>query len=330
MATIKDVAEMAGCSIATVSRAFSAPEKLRPETLVKIEHAAKCCNYAPNAIARAMVLQRNKTIAFVIHEKHYPIMQNPFYAAISEAVQQEAEKNGYTVYIVSSKTFANSAMSMFANRSVDGVILAGQCEQMLLDVLQRQSAPVVLVNSQSVHDDIPSVTADDYDGSLQAVEHLIHRGHTRIGLLGGNLYPYVASARQNAFIDTMAKYDLPILPRYVRSCDANISSALSMATEMFSMENRPTALFCMNDVLAVGAIKAALRLQLHIPEDLAIVGYDDSNICQVIEPELTSVSVDTHRMGRESVNALIAKINGEQPGHIHLCLKTELIERQSS
>lgn len=328
--TIKAVAEMAGCSITTVSRAFSTPNRVKPETLEKIQNAAKYYKYSPNAIARAMVMQRNHSIAFVIHEKHYPILLNPFYAAISQAAQEQAETLGYTVYIVSSKTFSQNASTLFIKKRVDGAILAGQYEPSLLDQLSDQGAPIVLVNSPSDRENIVSITVDDYNGTVQAIEHLIEKGHTKIGLVSGMLYPYIQNMRQNAFIDTMAKHELPIYPHYIKSTEPNIEHALAAVNELLELREPPTALFCMNDSIAIGAIKAALRKGLRVPEDLAVVGFDNSSLCTVIEPELTSVSIDTKKMGCDSANALIAMINGEDISEKHIRLDTKLITRQST
>ena len=328
--TIKDVAKMAGCSITTVSRYFTAPELVKEKTRQSIEQAASFYKYSPNAIARAMVKQRNHTIAFVVHETHYPISTSPFYTAISEAVQETAGKLGYTVYVVSAGAFSKDAGTLFSNKRIDGAILAGRCEKELLDQLTDRGAPVVVVNSSTERPDIVAITADDYNGTVMAVEHLIERGHRRIGLLSGTLYSYISTIRQNAFIDTMARHELPILPHYIQVAEPEIPSAVGAARAMLTLAQRPTALFCMNDVIAVGAIKAALRMGLRVPQDLAVVGYDDSSICSVIEPELTSVSIDTHKMGELSMLALDAVINGRPVDNTRICLQTRLVQRHSS
>ena len=328
--TIKDVAKMAGCSITTVSRCFSSPQLVKSETRKKIEYAAKYCKYSPNAIARAMVKQRSHTVAFVVHETHFPLSSSPFYTAISEAVQETAEKLGYTVYVASCAAFSKDAGTLFSNKRIDGAILAGRCEKELVEQLSEQGAPVVVVNSAAERPDIVSITADDYNGTVLAVEHLIGKGHRRIGLLSGTLYSYISTIRQNAFIDTMAKHELPILPHYIQVTEPEIPSAAKCAQEMLSLPERPTALFCMNDAIAVGAVKAALRMGLRVPQDVAVAGYDDSSICRVIEPELTSISIDTQKMGALSMRALDAVISGQEVENKRICLETRLVERQST
>jgi DNA-binding LacI/PurR family transcriptional regulator len=329
-ATIKEVARMAGCSITTVSRAFNDPKAVHPDTLKRIHAAAEHFKYSPNTIARAMVKQRNHTIAFVVDEKHFPVHLNPFYAAISEAVREQAEKLGYNVYVVSSKAFSGDASQLIKNKSVDGAILAGKCEPLLLEKLYVQNAPLVLVNSISEKYDLASVTADDYNGTVMAVEHLIGKGHTRIGLMAGNLYSYISGIRQKAFMDTMESHGYTVSPEMVMNTEADIASAMEKVKGVLQKENPPTAFFCMNDVIAVGVIKAAIRLGLTVPEDVAVIGFDNSNICTVIEPELTSISIDTQKMGSISVIALDKLITGKKLDPNKFCLDTSLIERQST
>lgn len=327
--TIQDVARLAGCSITTVSRVYSAPEKVRDETREKVYAAAKALQYSPNAIARAMVLQQNHSIAFVIDQKQYPVSHNPFYLAISEAVQQEAEKWGYQVYITSNSAAAQSS-DLFMHKRVDGVIFAGQTDPQFLMRVHAQGMPIVLVNNDTDLDGVASIVSDDYHGTVQAIEHLIARGHRRIGLISGNLFPYISATRYRAFLDTMAAHQLTVEPAYSRTVEPTREDALRCVQALLQTETPPTALFCMNDQIAIGAIKAALRLGLRVPESLAVVGFDGSAVCTVIEPELTSVSVDTAAMGRLGAQTLIGMIGGKPPKVWHTELGTTLKIRQST
>lgn len=328
-ATIVDVARMAGCSISTVSRVYSAPEKVRTQTRERILQSAKALHYSPNAIARAMVSQQNHTLAFVIGQQHYPIMLNPFYAAIAEAAQMLAEQSGYSMSILSANSVQQSP-ELFHNKRVDGAIFAGQSEGELLYDLRRQGVPIVLVNNGMEIDGIPSIVSEDYAGTVQALEHFISRGHRQIGLIAGNLYPYISSIRYRAYFDTMAKHGLTVNPAFCRTVDANQQAALKCVQELLRMQQPPGALFCMNDSIAVGAIKAALRMGCRVPEDLAVIGFDNSSVCTVIEPELTSVSVDKQQMGELAVSLLIQQITGQLSEIECHRLPTKLVVRHSS
>lgn len=326
-ATIQDVAELVGCSITTVSRAYSTPEKVRACTLQKIHEVAHNLHYSPNAIARAMVLQQNHSLAFIIGEKHYPVLLNPFYAEIAQAVQLEAEANGYTVCITSDHD-TTQASSLFINKRVDGAIFAGEANAWLVEHLREQNVPMVFVNNESARD--VSIISDDYNGTVQALTHLMERGHTKIGLLAGKLFHYVSDTRYQAYIDTMTQHGLPIYAGHICAAEPTQADALRVVDALLHSENPPTALFCMNDALAIGAIKAALRMGVRIPQELALVGFDDSTLCSVIEPELTSVNVDTGAMGRLCTHALLGMVNGDMPKEMKIVLQTKLTVRQTT
>lgn len=328
--TIEDVARLAGCSKTTVSRAFVLPDKVKEETRTRILRAAEQLHYSPNAIARAMVTQRNHNIAFIFYEKHNPNTLNPFYAAVSEAVHTEAERNGYGVFLISSHAVANNESDLLMRKRVDGVIFAGQTDSATLYSLQAQNIPVVLVNNRIEGNDSVSIISDEYGGTQQAVRHLIARGHKKIGMIAGQLFPYISAIRYQAFLETMMYEGLPVNARHVRSVEATQAGAIEGVTALLSEEDRPTALFCNNDTVAIGAIKAAIRLGLRVPEDVAVVGYDGSSVCTVIEPELTSVAVNMAEMGRLASSLLIRMINGETIAQRVVQLDAKLIVRGSS
>lgn len=328
--TIKRVAELSGCSMTTVSRCFCSPGKVKEQTRLRILQSARQCGYAPNVSAQALVCRRNHTLAFVVHEDNYPLLKNPFYGDIYQAVQQESQKLGYTVFLTSSALFHHDAQTMLSSRRVDGTIFAGKYESVLLDFLYRQKLPVALINAPSPYPDVLCVTADDYRGTVTAVEHLISQGHYKIGLVAGDLFSYISGIRQRAFLDTMGAHSLAIYPNYIKHTKPDIPCALEAVDKMLSVKDPPSALFCMNDAIAVGAIKAALRRGLHVPQDLAVVGYDNSNLCSVIEPELTSISVATQEMGIHAVRMLDRAITSKPIDAYALVLKTELVKRSST
>lgn len=302
-ATIADVANLAGCSITTVSRAFSVPEKVRPQTRERILRAAEALRYSPNAIARAMVHQRNHNLAFVVDPWQYPII-DAFYAEIAGAVQLEAEQRGYSVY-----TTASDRRELFMKKRVDGVILAGRTDEGLLNDLRGQGIPAVQINDRPVSDEVPSVTADNYMGASQALEYLIARGHTRIGLVTYRRLARLSDSRR-AYEDVLSRHGLSVQTEYICAVEPHIETARQAVADLLALPEAPTALLCMNDCLAVGAMKAALRCGLRVPDQLAIIGYDGSSLCRATEPELSSVRVDGSGMGRRGARMLIDLIEG--------------------
>lgn len=310
-ATILDVAKLCGYSKATVSRAFASPEQVTEKTRQKVYEAAQALNYTPDAIARAMVRGRTDNIGFVIYEKQYPVVLNPFYSPIFEAVLQTCTRKGFSLFISSDRDLRLPNGQVGVKKHMDGVILAGQSDTATVMGLRRQNMPVVMLNNVVDIEDLLCVTTDQYGGAALAMRHLTERGHRKIGLIAGAFSPHVYTARYNGYVDVLREVGEEIDMRFVQTIEPTVEDALRCVTPMLSLRDRPTALFCTNDTIAIGAMKAVLRAGLRIPEDIAIVGFDDSEISRLVEPELTTVHVDTVRMGQIAAEELIAKIKGK-------------------
>lgn len=328
--TILDVARLSGFSKTTVSRAFVNPEHVQEETRLRIYEAAKTLNYTPNAIARAMVRKKTDNLAFIIYEQQYPVVLNPFYSPIFEAVLQTAAKRGYSLFVSSDKDVRLPSGELYMKKQMDGVIIAGKTDTDTVMSLMRQHIPVVLLNNALDIEGLPSVTTDHYGGAVQAMEHLFERGHRKIGLIAGRFSPHPYNMRFKAYTDALKRHGCEIDHRFLKTIEPTLDDSMHCVASLLAMQDRPTALFCTNDTIAVGAIKAALRIGLRVPQDIAVVGFDDSYICRIMEPELTSVRVDTEKMGRAAADALIALIDGQPDKAHNITVKTQLIVRQST
>ncbi len=326
--TIRDVSKLSGVSTATVSRTFFYPERVKKATREKVLEAARVLNYSPNAIARAMALQRTDKIAFLICKAHSSILDE-FYAGICEGIMKESNAYDYQLLISTEEDWI-AATNSAKRKQIEGVILGGNAKAERVLEFQNQNIHVVMVNNRIAGMNLPYVLSDERDGTRQAVQHLVERGHQKIAMIAGRFSPYICSERYNAFLDAMNEHGLKVESRYIRMSDPNIESAVEVATALLRQKDPPTAIFGANDVIAVGAIKAALRLGLRIPRDVAIVGYDDSSICCTTEPELTSVHIDRMRMGQICVQKLQALMRGEEIPEQVTVLPTWLNVRGSS
>ena len=329
-ATILDVAKLCGYSKATVSRAFASPEQVSEKTRNKIYQAAQQLNYTPDAIARAMVRGRTDNIGFIIYEKQYPVVMNPFYSPIFESVMQTCGRKGYSLFISSHGDLKLPNGQTCVKKQLDGIILAGHSDEQLVSDLRRQNMPVVLLNNELDMDDLTCITTDQYGGAALAMRHLIEKGHRRIGLLAGNFSPHVYMSRYNAYRDVLTENGCEIDPQLIKTIEPTVEDAIESTQKLLALENRPTALFCTNDTIAIGAVKAILRSGLRIPEDIAVVGYDDSENSRMIEPELTTVQVDKTAMGRLAAERLIALIEGEDPRKETIQTTVKLVVRKST
>ena len=329
-ATIIDVARMCGYSKATVSRAYASPEAVSEKAREKIYAAAKQLNYAPNAIARAMVRQRTENIAFIIHEKQYPAILNPFYSPLLEAAMQEGTRRNYSLFVTTSQDMRLPNGDIYIKKHMDGVIFAGEADARTIEEFRKQNIPVVLVNNRLDLDGLLCVSADHYGGAVQATAHLCERGHRKIGLLAGQFSPQVSEARAEGFFKTLAQYDVPVDTRFIADIEPTLEAGEEAMTRLLREPDHPTAFFCTNDTIAAGAMKAVFRAGLKMPEDIAIVGFDDSFISRVVAPELTTVKIDVDLMGRLAAQRLFDLIDGNEVTENQIEIPTELIVRETT
>ncbi|MDL2258794.1 LacI family transcriptional regulator [Eubacteriales bacterium OttesenSCG-928-K08] len=312
--TILDIAKITGFSKATVARAFANPEQVRPATLEIIRTAARTMGYRPNAIARAMITKRTGNLAFIIYGKQAPVITNPFYGPVLESVVNAAQRKGYSVFIVSDEEMRLPSGSIMLEKQVDGTIFASQPDPEMLNLYKSTGTPVVLLNHVSETDDVISVTADDYGGVFLAVEHLYSLGRRSFALIEGNFTEYIRNLRKQAYIDALKKFGLVYDERMVELVEPHVADAeLGMRNILErSGNNSPDAVLCMNDIIAAGAMKALQAAGRRIPQDTAVVGYDDSSICTYCNPELTSIDGGKERMGEEAVRILCELIEKKE------------------
>lgn len=309
--TILDIARATGFSKATVSRAFINPELLQPETLKTILDAASDMGYRPNAIARAMITKRTGNLAFIIYGRQAPVITNPFYGPILESVVNAAQRQGYSVFIVSDEEIRLPSGDLMLQKQVDGVIFASQPDLDMLEMYRRNGTPVVLVNHRSERPDMVSVISDDYQGVYLVMDHLYSMGRRRIALLGGNFTEFILHRREQAYRDALARFGILYDERLVELTEPHVADAEAGMLRILGRTGRDglDAVVCMNDTLAAGALKALRKAGKRVPEDVAVTGYDDSVVCTLCEPELTSVDGGKERMGEEAVRLLCALID---------------------
>ena len=257
-----------------------------------------------------MARQQTDKIAFLICKKDATILDE-FYARICESIMRRTIQSDRQLVISTAADWVQAAGTA-QNKQVEGVILGGNAQADMVSEFQSKRIAVVLVNNRMPGFDLPCVVSDEYGGVRLAVEHLIQRGHRRIAMIAGRFSPYIVGERYNAFLRVMEDHGLEAEARRVAMCDPTVESATRTALEMLERRNRPTAVFGANDVIAVGVLKAALRLGLKVPEELAVVGFDDSTVCGMVEPELTSVHINCRRLGEVGVDCLHALLNGEE------------------
>lgn len=321
--TIRDVSRLCGVSTATVSRVFTSPSLVSEDTRKKVLEVTKTLNYQPNAIARSMVLQQTEKIAFLICKKASSILDE-FYAGICGGIMDETNRSTYQLLISTATDWAAAK-----RKQVDGVILGGDASPELISEFQKQNVKIVLVNHEMTGLSVPCVISDEEGGVRAALECLIGKGHKSIAMLAGRFSPYISERRYHAFRKIMQEYGLPLSQSSIRMVDPVLENAVDAATSLLSQKDRPTAVFGANDIIAAGVMKAAIRLHLRIPEDVAVIGCDDSKLCKVMEPEMTSIHISCAEMGMRSADLLLSLLQGKEPEEHRTVLPERLVVRRS-
>lgn len=328
--TIIDVAKLCGYSKATVSRAFASPELVSEKAREEIYAAAKQLDYSPNAIARAMATKRTENVTFIINEMQYPAILNPFYSLVLEGVILEVTRRGYSIFVTTISNMRLPNGGPFFKKHMDGVVFAGEVNKDVIQEFLSKDIPVVVVNNHLDMEGLFCVTVDHLQGAIDATEHLYQRGHRKIGLIAGRFSRQVSEARYNGYLSVLQSHGIPIDQRYIVDIEPTIRDAQAAVEEILQQDDPPTALFCTNDTIAAGALKAIRRQGLRVPEDVAVVGFDDSYISQVVEPELTTVRIDAANLGCLATQKLFDIMDGAAIEKESIELPTKLIVRSTT
>lgn len=328
MSKIHDVAKRANVSIATVSRVLnSSDHKVSAKTAEKVRRAVEELDYRPNAVARALQINKTMTVGVII-----PDISNHYYAEIVRGIQEEADKEGYNIILQntdrSQKRIVRS-INLLREKVVDGIIFSGGIINGYepLSVLQEFRERVVVIGRHDVN--FPAVMVDNISGASQAVQHLIDLGHTRIGFIGWANSSTTATDRLSGYKSALAQNRCRFDEDLVREGTLTPRSGYNEAKKLLSGQKAPTAIFAANDQMAFGVIHAAMEFGLKVPEDLAVVGFDDIPMSSFFVPPLTTVRIPMCLLGTSSMRALINLISGKKSSRIRLH-KTKLVVRKSS
>lgn len=329
MVTIKEVAQAAGVSPSTVSRALNDSPLIREETKARIRRIAAELGYERNELARGLVKGVSGVIGLVV-----PDIANPFFAEITKGVGEVAHQRGYGLILCSTegdRAKEESYLGILRRKRVDGLILASvTVDDPHLVELKRAGLPFVLVSRLSRTVAGPYVITDDKRGARLAVEHLISLGHERIGFIGGPEDVQSSRDRREAFADTLSEHGLRLRTDWACFADFSQRAGRAAALRILSQKQRPTAIFAANDVIALGVMEAAGELGLGIPEDLSLVGYDDIVYASLPRVQLTTVAQPTLEMGRIAASYILDVAAGLRIPRLRKVLAPRLIVRAST
>ena len=328
---IREVAKAAGVSVTTVSHALNDATSFRVKAATQqhIREVAKDLGYAPNRLASGLRNQRSQILGLVSDE----ITTTPFAGALIRGAQDAAYERGYVVMVVNSgmdSELENREITMLQQHQVDGVIYARMYHQSAEVPEQLTGLPTVLLDAVTEDKSISSVVPDEVRAAEAAVEALIQAGHTRIGMINNRDDIPATHGRREGFLNALQRHGLEYDSSTYVIGTALTQGGREAALELLSQKNRPTALFCFNDRVAMGAYQAATLLGLRIPEDVSIIGIDNLEIiADALWPGLTTVALPHYEMGRWAVNRILDDIESPGSPAVQTQMDCPLIERGS-
>jgi LacI family transcriptional regulator len=331
MATIREVAKLAGVSPITVSRVVNNTSYVSVETRARVEAAIDELNYVPNKLAQSLRQKQTNTLALLLTD-----ITNPFWTTVARGVEDVASEHGLNVILCNtdeSESKQNTYLNLVLQKQVDGILLVpvnDQCEA--VQKIQAQNVPVVVMDRKVTNAQVDVVRGDSEGGAYQLVHHLLEQGHRRIALLNGAANVSTALGRANGYRRALAEAPLgDDCAEQICYGEFTLASGHEMTKQVLSGKPRPTALFAANNFIAIGALRVLREAGLRVPEDMAVVAFDDLPEEIVIEPFLTVSAQPAYQMGRKAMELLLARITGESSKEFQeIILPTELIIRASS
>jgi LacI family transcriptional regulator len=325
MATIRQVAERAGVSVATVSYVLNEVRKVRPETEQRVLLAAKELGYSPNAAARSLVVGRSSILGLIV-----PDIQNPFFPEITKSFQEAASASNLETIVMNTnydvQRLRNVVDRLVSLQVPGAAFLTSQIDDSVKEALAKKNIAAVYLDHEVARERASTISIDYDDGIRQAVEHLAGLGHRRIGYIGGTESGASAKLRKHAFLDAATAAEVE--SRTVDS-DFTVQGGYYSCSKVLTGFDA-TAVMTANDLMAIGALHYAYDRQIAVPSELSVVGFDDITFAQFTQPALTTVAVPRAEIGLHAFRALWCMISERGEGGNRYEVKTHLIVRQTT
>ncbi|MCC5909168.1 MAG: LacI family DNA-binding transcriptional regulator [Clostridiaceae bacterium] len=325
---IKDVAKKAGVSISTVSRVVNNSKAVRPKTEEKVLKAIEELGYKPNAIARSLKIKNTKTIGIMV-----PDISNQFFPEVVRGVEDVANMYEYNIFLCNTDLDQEKEIQYFdvlEEKQVDGIIFMGN---IISEELEKRfkicDIPIVLIGAD--YGEMPSVTTDNVQASKDVVNYLLNKGHKRIGMITGKEKdPVVGQARKQGYVEALEASGVDYNEELVAEGGYRFKSGYEGAKKLLDIKEKPTAIFVASDEMAIGAMRAALERGIAIPEELAIVGFDNIHMAGKVYPALSTIGQPMYEMGAIGMRVLTKILHDETLDSKKVVLSYSFIERESS
>ena len=328
---IDDVARIAGVSKSTVSRVMNRPYLVQDRTVKKVRKVMERLNYVPNTVAQSMRLQRTKTIGV-----HIPDLKNTFYSAMLCEIENDLKKHDYMMMICpSTGTFEEEKdyMARMMQRRVDGIIFFtyNNTRRHVDSILSiARDVPFILMDESSDELNVNQVVTNGYAGTRDAVEYLIGKGHSRIAFVRADAE--AGTKRFEGYCVAMKAHGLDLIDEYIFSSGFDIEDGAKVGERIMALKERPTAVVCIADSIAAGLVRALVAGGVHIPSEMEILGFNNSEVATIITPQLSSIGQNMRELSRQSVQLIMDLIeNPDRRKHVNIIkIETELVLRQTT
>lgn len=328
-ATITDVAERAGVSIGTVSRVVNGAGNCRPDTRERVQRAMDALRYTPNHAARSLKRRFTEQIELVV-----PDLANPVYVAMAKAVQGSAKTRGYRLSLIStdgSPLEESLAVRSLERQQVDGLIICSlRVTPKFVREVEAASSRVCVIGRLPPTARVDNVRVDSASGAALAVEHLAQGGRKHIAFINGEPQTAPAEARQEGYLRGLTENQLAYRPELTTHADFTMAGGYKAVDTLLAQNPRLDAIFCADDVIAVGALRRLRELGLNVPSAVAVVGMDDIDLGKVSSPTLTTVSLLASERGRVAAELLFERLKDPELEPRKVTVMPKLIVRESS
>lgn len=326
MSNIRDVARLAGVSVATVSRALSTPEKVSKASIAKVQAAIAQVGYRPNMLARNFRSTRSYAVVVLV-----PDIANPFYSLFIRSLEDRAQQKGYAVLLGDTRGTPEREQEYIRRvetRLADGIIQLRPTSEKNQCIIPAEIPCVQACGCEQTTG--PSIRIDNRAAARTMVDYLISLGHRRIGVISGLKDNPHTIDRLEGYKESLQNAGIPFDKELIAEGDYTMWSGLNCAFQFCNMKNRPTAVFCMNDEMAIGAMQTIKSQGIRVPEDMSVTGFDDIAYAKYCDPSLTTISQPAEEMGKLAMDMLLRIIEGDPLSQTECVLSTEFIIRKST
>ncbi|EOW0280426.1 TPA: substrate-binding domain-containing protein [Vibrio cholerae] len=329
MATMKDIARLAGVSTSTVSHVINKSRFVSDEIAERVNNAAQQLNYAPSALARSLKMNRTKTIGMLVTTS-----TNPFFGEVVKGVERSCYHQGYNLILCNTEgdnQRMKASINTLLQKRVDGLLLmCSTLEGERLDVFDRYpDIPIVVMDWGPILFASDKIQDNSLQGGYMAAKHLIECGHKEIGCITGPLIRHQAQMRYEGYKRALAEAGIAINPDWIVESDFECEGGYQAFEKLYQRGKLPCALFVSNDMMAMGVIQAASQRGLRVPDDLSLIGYDDVHIAKFMTPALTTIHQPKYRLGKAAVDTLLYRLENPDTTAQVVQLEPTLVVRNS-